>query len=72
MNTACMNKKRLPGYWIIETQYAEDGYPTQVPKYIEDTMSKECRSDFDPHKVGACKGCEYPQDAEYLKEKGLL
>jgi hypothetical protein len=71
-HTACMNKKRKDGYSVLVRKYVPSGEYHFEPHWIEDRSSVGCRSDFDPLKTGACKGCEYPQDVGFLKEKKIL
>ena len=71
-NEACMKKVRQDGYWKMETRFDEYGIPDVYMRYIKDTMSDKCRSDMDIHKVGACKGCELPQDFDYFRSQGLI
>jgi hypothetical protein len=70
--TACQQKVRRPGYWVLTRAYSKAGYYDLVEEFVKDTSSTGCRHmgfDTDP----ACQGCEFPKDVSYIeKMKGLV
>jgi hypothetical protein len=69
--TACQQKVRKPGYYVIETKFPAWGEelrpPFQQTTWVPDTSSTGCRNvsfDTDP----ACKGCNQVRDMEYIEK----
>ena len=65
--TACQQKVRKPGYWVMTREYIYTGIYALRPEWIEDTSSTGCRNvsfETDP----ACRGCEFPKDFAYIEK----
>lgn len=64
----CSNAKRKHGYWTYQRTYYEDGSFSMGYSYIEDVMSRLCRSmrrAVDPR----CGSCKRESDEEYLRDQ---
>lgn len=65
--TACQEKMRKPGYWVLTRAYSKAGWYDLTEEMVKDTSSTSCRY-MDYATDTGCVGCEQPKDVEYIEK----